>query len=217
MKKNNLYTTKRYLLIFVLACFLIGIGSVLTKVWRLTPETHFVEAINLLSENKKKEALVHFLLANKSHDITIRSTSAYYLGKLYQKGAKGISKNIRKAVFYYEQASRLNVSKAQYELALLYDVGDKIPENRDKAIKLMIEAARMLPEAKYALAVWIERGYLGKPDQAWAVALYEQAANAGITNAMKSLVSIYHEGFGKFPENVQREQYWHNRLKSEKK
>ena len=123
---------------------------------------------------------------------------------------------MQKAVFYYEQAASLDMPAAQYELALLYDNGDKIPENRDKAINLMMKAAKTLPEAKYALAVWIERGYLGKPNQAWAVALYEQAANAGIKNAMKSLISIYHGGYGRFPDNIRREQYWRRRLRERK-
>ena len=217
MKKENLYIWKRYLLILTLTCFLIGIGATLTKSWRLTPETHLWQAMTLLQEKKSDKALVHLLLANKSQRSSIRAISSYHLARLYRKGAKGVPQNINKAVFYYEQAALMKVPLAQYELALLYDVGDKIPENKDKAINLMIEAAKVLPEAKYALAVWIERGYLGKPNQAWAVALYEQAANAGIKNAMKSLISIYHGGYGHFPNNIRREQYWRRRLESKKK
>jgi TPR repeat protein len=77
----------------------------------------------------------------------------------------------------------------------------------------MTKAAQTMPEAKYALAVWIERGYFGEPDTKKAVALYEQAATCGIKNAVKSLISIYHGGFGGFPKNIEREQYWRARLK----
>ena len=216
MNKENLYTAKRYLLIMILTCFFIGIGAALMKSWRLTPETHFEQAMHLLYEKKEDKALVHFLLAGKSQQPIIRAMSAYHLARLYHKGAKGVPQNINKAVFYYEQAAFMKIPQAQYELALLYDVGDKIPENRDKAINLMIEAAKVLPQAKYALAVWIERGYLGKPNQAWAVALYEQAANSGIKNAIKSLIAIYHGGYGRFPDNIRREQYWRRRLESAK-
>ena len=217
MKKDNLYTTKRYVLIFVLTFFLIVLGAVLEKSWRMTPESHLDLALTLLKENQPEKALPHFLMANKSPYSSTQSISAYNLAILYHKGAKGIPQNIDKAVYYYEQAAKLNIPKAQYELALLYDVGDKIPENRGKAIELMMSAANHLPEAKYALAVWIERGYFGPPNKAWAVALYEQAANAGVKNAMKSLIAIYHGGYGHFPDNIRREHYWRRRLESKKK
>ena len=213
MKKNNLSVLKRYLLVIFLTITLIGLGAVLTKSWNMTPERHFEQAVSLLYENKAPKALPHFLLANKSPFSFIRQLSSYHLAKIYHKGIDGVPVNMKKAVFYYEQAAGLKMPKAQYDLALLYDTGDKIPENRDKALHYMMEAAKVLPEAKYALAVWIERGYLGKPNQAWAVALYEQAANAGIQNAIKSLIAIYHGGFGGFPKNIQKEQYWRARLK----
>ena len=216
MKKENLYTWKRYLLIIVLAFFLIMLGAALEKSWRMTPEMHFSQALRLLDEEPQK-AISHLLLANKSKIPSFQMMSSYHLAKLYHKGANGVPPNIGKAVFYYEQAADLGLPQAQYELALLFDVGDKIPENRDKAIHYMMEAAKSLPDAKYALAVWIERGYLGKTNQAWAVTLYEQAANAGVENAIKSLIAIYHGGYGHFPENIRREQYWRHQLKNKTK
>ena len=217
MKKDNLYTAKRYSLVMVLALFLILLGAFLERAWYATPETHFNLAVSMLEGEEPYKAIPHLTIANKSQNPIVKSLSAYQLGKLYSKGGKGISPDMKKAVFYYEQASSMKLPEAQYELALLYDVGDKIPENRDKAIKLMTEAAKVLPEAKYALAVWIERGYLGEPNQAWAVSLYEQAAYAGIENAIKSLISIYHGGYGRFPENIKEEIYWRNRLEKESK
>ena len=218
MKKEKLYVTKRYLLIVILASFLILLGAFLERAWYTTPEAHFNYAVPFLKGKEPHKAIPHFLIAYKSRNPIVKALSAYQLGKLYSKGGKGISSDMNKAVFYYEKALAIKLPEAQYELALLYDVGDKIPENRDKAIKLMTEAAKFLPEAKYALAVWIERGYFGEPNQAWAVSLYEQAAHAGIRNAMKSLISIYHGGYGRFPENIKEEMYWRNQLKeSEKK
>ena len=217
MKKEKLYTTKRYLLIIALSLFLIFLGAFMERAWYATPENHFNIGISILEGKEPYQAVPHFLLANKSKNPIVKSLSAYQLGKLYSKGDSGVSPDMKKAVFYYEQAAEMNLPEAQYELALLYDVGDKIPENRDRAIKLMTDAARILPEAKYALAVWIERGYLGKPNQAWAVSLYEQAAYAGIKNAIKSLISIYHGGYGRFPENIKEELYWRSRLKKENK
>lgn len=217
MKKDNLSVSTRYLSVVILTFLLIMIGAALEKSWRMTPETHLEQGLVFMNEGKIEKALPHFILANKSRNPSIKAFSAYKLAGIYHNGGKTIPQNINKAIFYYEQAAKMKIPQAQYELALFYDVGDKIPENRDKAINLMIEAAKVLPEAKYALAVWIERGYLGKPNQAWAVALYEQAAHAGIKNAMKSLISIYHGGYGRFPDNIRREQYWRRRLESKKK
>ena len=217
MNKDKLSVSVRYLLVLVLTPLLIFIGAALEKSWHMTPETHFQEAFALLNNNQPEKALPHLLLANKSQYNSFKILSAYQLAQIYRKGANGIPSNIQKAVFYYEQAASMGMPKAQYELALLYDIGDKIPENRDKAIYYMMEAAKVLPEAKYALAVWIERGYFGETNQAWAVALYEQAAHAGIKNAMKSLISIYHGGYGRFPDNIRREQYWRRHLERKRK
>lgn len=217
MKKDKLYTVKRYFLIVVLALFLIFLGGFLERAWYATPETHFNLAIPLLEGKEPYKAIPHLLIANKSKNPVVKLLSAYQLGKLYSRGENGISPDMKKAVFYYEQAANMKLPEAQYELALLYDVGDKVPENRDKAIKLMTEAAKVLPEAKYALAVWIERGYLGESNQAWAISLYEQAADAGIENAMKSLISIYHGGYDRFPKNIEKEMYWRGRLEEESK
>ena len=217
MQKDKLYATKRYLLIVVLTCFFIVIGASLQKTWNMTPETHFYQAISLLQEKQSYKAIHHFILANKSQNSTIRALSAYQLAKLYSKGTESVSSDMKKARFYYEQAAAMNIPEAQYELALLYDVGNKIPENRKKAIEQMIKASKILPKAKYALAVWIERGYLGTPNQKKAVELYEQAADSGVINAMKSLISIYHGGYGLFPKNIEKEQYWRHRLEAESK
>ena len=214
MKKNNLYTFKRYPLIVVLVFFLIILGAVLEKSWHMTPEIHFRMGISEMKLNHMDKALPHLLIANKSKNSVIHSLSAYQVAKIYSTGT---FKDMQKSLFYYEKAADMKMPEAQYELALLYDVGDKIPENRDKAIKLMTEAAKTLPKAKYALAVWIERGYLGTIDQKKAVELYEQAADAGIKNAMKSLISIYHGGYSFFPKNIEKEHYWRNRLNEESK
>ena len=216
MKKEKLYTWKRYVLIVFITLVLVGAGIVLERSWHTTPEAHFDRAMRLLNENPQA-AVQHLLLAQKSTYPTFQAASAYHLAKIYSKGVKGVPQNMKKAVYYYELASSLDLAQAQYELALLYDVGDKIPENRDKATTLMMEAAKTLPDAKYALAVWIERGYFGTPNTAWAVALYEQAANSGIKNAMKSLIAIYHGGYGRFPDNIRRELYWRRRLESANK
>ena len=212
MTHKNLSAKKRYTLFFIILFCLIGIGSVLLRSWNYTPDMHFVNGVELLNKNPRR-AVSHFVMAQKSQDDNIRLISALYLAGLYHHGENDVPVNMPKAVFYYEQAAQLNSHEALYTLALLYDAGDKVKENREKAKDYMTKAAKTMPEAKYALAVWIERGYFGKPDTQKAVVLYEQAACAGIQNAIKSLISIYHGGFGGFPQNLEREQYWRAKLK----
>ena len=213
MSYKNLSVKKRYGLFFVLLFFIVLIGVFLSKSWYKTPEAHLIQAIELTEKGDSRKALNHFILAQKGSDLMTRRLSNLYLGRLYHHGSKNVPVDMNKAVFYYEQAAALKSVNALYTLALLYDAGDKIPENREKAKDYMTQAAQTSPNAQYVLAVWIERGYFGKPDTAKAVALYEKAARAGVQNAIKSLISIYHGGFEGFPKNIQKEQYWRARLK----
>jgi len=212
MSYKDLSVKNRYILLFVLLFCLTILGSVLLKSWNQTPDSHFFHAIQLMNKNQPDKALNHFLLSKQSEDFETRKISNLYLARLYHHGSDKIPVNMKKAVFYYEQAAAAKSEEALYTLALLYDAGDKVPENREKAKDYMSQAALGLPEAQYALAVWIERGYFGTPDTKRAVALYESAANAGIQNAIKSLISIYHGGFGGFPSNIRKEHYWRAKL-----
>lgn len=213
MNHKTLSLKNRYTLLFVLLFSLIIIGSILLRSWNQTPDTHFFYAVKSIEQKDHARALKHFVLAQKSTDPIIRQISSLHLARLYHHGADKVPVNMNKAVFYYEQAAALKSTEALYILALLYDAGDKVAENREKAKDYMTRAAKVLPEAQYSLAVWIERGYFGKPDTDRAVKLYEKAANAGIQNAIKSLISIYHGGFGGFPKNIEKEHYWRAKLK----
>lgn len=213
MNHKDLSVKQRYTLFFILLFCLTIVGSFLLRAWNRTPETHFTEAVWYMEENRPQDALKHFIVAQKSKDPLIKKISSLYLGHIYHHGPNEMPVNMEKAVFYYEQAAALGSIEALYTLALLYDAGTKVPENREKAKEYMLQAAEVMPEAQYVLAVWTERGYFGKPDLAKAVSLYEQAAHAGVENAIKSLISIYHGGFGRFPQNIEKEHYWRAKLK----
>ena len=127
-------------------------------------------------------------------------------------------KNYERAVRYLVRAADGDIPQAQYELALMYDVGDKIQENRELAQKYMTKAREQkLPEAYYATAVWMERGYFGEPKEAKILDYYEYAAKKGVVNAMKTLVVRYGEGAGRFPDNLERKSYWMKQLEQKGK
>ena len=128
------------------------------------------------------------------------------------------AENYRGALLSLTRAAKSGEIQAAYQLGLLYDVGDKVPENRNLAIEYMKQAAESgLKEAQYALAVWTERGYFGEPNVAQAVSLYEQAAEQGHQNAMKSLIVLYGTGLDGIPANKERQEYWIQRLNTEGK
>ena len=121
-------------------------------------------------------------------------------------------KNYRTGVVYLLRASKGGMAEADYQLALLYNAGDKIPENRPKAVEHMRRAAdRGLASAQYALAVWTEQGYFGEVNEVAAIRLYEQAANQGHKNAMKSLIVRY-AGIDGVSADKERQNYWMRKL-----
>ena len=101
--------------------------------------------------------------------------------------------------------------QAAYKLALMYDAGDRIPENRKQAIYWLQKAEQAnLPEAQYVMAVWAERGYFGEAGDDLAVPLYEAAARQGHLNAMKSLANIF-RGIDETKYN-----YWMAKIRKER-
>lgn len=100
---------------------------------------------------------------------------------------------------------------AAYKLALLYDVGDRVPENRERAIYWLQKAEQAnLADAQYVMAVWAERGYFGAASQDLVLPMYEAAARQGHLNAMKSLANIYRE------TNIEKHQFWMEKIRKYK-
>ena len=102
-------------------------------------------------------------------------------------------------------------AEAAYKLALLYDVGDRVPENRERAVYWLQKAEQAnLADAQYVMAVWAERRYFGSASKELVLPMYEAAARQGHLNAMKSLANIYRD---KDPE---KHQYWMRRIRRHK-
>lgn len=120
-------------------------------------------------------------------------------------------KNYRAALKNLTKAAEGGMAESQYTLAVMYDVGDKIPENRDLALKWMKAAADQdYPNALYAMGVWMQRGYMGDYQPADLMILYERAAEKGNINAITGLIALY-DG-----ENPDRQAYWYRQLQERK-
>ena len=205
-------------LIALIVLSIVFIGYVSAKDYFMTPENKLYTALDFLRQNKPHKAERYFLMASKSDNTLISKLSSYYLGNLYLKGSDGFNRNPQKAESFLEKSALLGSTRAAYELALLYDVGDLIPENRDKAIIYMIQAAEAgNADALYAMGVWAERGYMDEVPFGKIVKVYEMAAEKGQINAMKSLIAIYKGGYGEFPYNIERANFWIQKLKEAEK
>jgi TPR repeat protein len=197
------------IIIWLLVMSVMGIGLLIYREVTRTPAEYFVRAHDQIKENNYRGAVSNFKRVLDSDQKDLVASAAWDLGNIYRLGKGDVAMNPKLAEEYLTKSSELGFALAQYDLALMYDVGDKIPENREKAVYWMQEATKSgYPEALYSMGVWIERGYLGKPDMKKVLDLYEQAANKGHTNAKKSLVVLYAEGHGGFPKNLERKQFW---------
>jgi len=101
--------------------------------------------------------------------------------------------------------------EAAYKLALLYDAGDRVPENRERAIYWLQKAEQAnFADAQYVMAVWAERNYFGPASPELVLPMYEAAARQGHLNAMKSLANIYRD------INPEKHQFWMRRIRKHK-
>ncbi len=207
-----------HFLFILMTCALVGILYLSVKDFMLTPAEQFETAQKAEQAGELRKAERYYLMAASEADISVSKLAAYYVGRLYRTGGKGVPSDGRRAEMFLEQAALENVPQAQYELALMYDVGDKIPENRNKAVKWMNLAAQSgLVDALYGLGVWVERGYLGEVNMDKVIGLYEAAAMQDHILAITSLIAIYSGGFNDVLRDTEKANYWINRLTELKK
>lgn len=202
-----------HFLFLLIAISLFGIIYLALKDFMLTPAQQFEVAQSAEKEGSYKRAERYYLMVINGQDKNASKLASYYLGSLYRKGAPDFPISGKKAILFLEQAAQQGLPQAQYELAVMYDVGDKIKTNRSKAVAWMNTAAQQgYTDALYGLGVWIERGYLGNPDMTKVVALYERAAAQNHVYAITSLIALYSGGLGGFPADAQKASYWMNKL-----
>lgn len=175
----------------------------------MTAEQHVKQGILDLRNKKFTSAQAHLRKAAQN-----QNTQAFFiLAQMEMEGKNEKNKaNPKQAAVYFESAARLGLKEAQYQLALLYDRGEGVVQNKEKALDWgLLAAAQGSVDAMYATAVWLERGYSGKPEPYQALTLYETAAEKGHKNAMTTLISIY-AGTEEIPANKERALYWKNKL-----
>ena len=117
------------------------------------------------------------------------------------------------AASYFEKAAEKGYRSAQYQLALMYDRGEGVLEDKEKALYWAIQSAKDGDsEALFTVAVWLDRGYGGERQFSEVLSFYELSAVAGNPKAMASLISIYQGGQDDVPADKQKAIYWRQKL-----
>lgn len=218
MKKKKKFKLSKVIFVLVVVSFL-GICALAAKDMFLKPLDQLEAGLSALNKEQYKKAERYLLMADKGSDKMVSLQADVLLGQMYARGGKQFKHNGKKAEMFLEKAAVSGIPEAQYQLALLYDNGDKIPENRSKALFWMNEAARAgYTDALYGLGVWLERGYMGdKIPMDRVITLYEQAAVNGQPQAITSLIAIFAGGADGVKPDLEKAAYWTNKLKELKK
>lgn len=205
-RKNGLAFVYTLLAAFVI----ITAAAVVYPVFKyamMSPQDHLRAGLSAYQLKDYKSAGRHLKAASQQND----AAAFFILGSMQLTG-QGMPKDAKSAAVNFEKSANLGYRHGQYMIALLYDRGEGVIENKQKALNwALLAAAQGDREATYASAVWLERGYSGKSEPFLAVSLYEKAAEQGHVNAMKSLISIYGGDAG-VPKNKERAGYWMNKL-----
>ena len=184
---------------------------------KMTSLQHLQHGLVALQNSKYAKAKTHLLHVAQNQDIHAsaeqKARAFFALGSMEIEGKNINSKaNPKEAAFYFEKAASLGFKDAQYMLALLYDRGEGVDQNKEKALYWgLLSAAQGDINASYAVAVWLERGYNGQAEPYQALKLYEYAASKGHRNAIISLISIYSGGTD-IPKDVRKADYWKKQL-----
>lgn len=213
MKKKKTSKISRVIFGLVVVTFL-AVCALAAKDMFLKPAEQLEVGLNALNAEQYKKAERYLLMAGESADKMVSVQADYLLGELYARGGKNFKANGQKAEMFLDRAALEGIPAAQYQLALLYDNGDKIPENRQKALFWMNEAARAgYPDALYGLGVWLERGYMGAVPMDKVISLYEQAAADGQLQAMTSLIAIFGGGADGVKPDIAKSMYWTEQIR----
>ena len=200
-------------LFFLLGFFILLLSFLVAfpiyKSATMTQEEHMQQGLVDLKNKKFTSAQAHLRKAAQNQN----ANAFFILGQMEMEGKNGKNKaDPKQAATYFENAARLGLKEAQYQLALLYDRAEGVEQNKNKALDWgLLSAAQENIDAMYASAVWLERGYSGKPEPYQALTLYEAAAQKGHKNAITTLISIY-AGTEEIPANKERALYWKNKL-----
>ena len=117
------------------------------------------------------------------------------LGAIYVAGHGQIKQNLKRAIFWFTEASQNGIANATYNLGVLHQQGLGVSKSMKNAIKLYQQSAEMgHPEAQYNLGIAHIEGIGVAYSPTRSARYFEQAAEKGVTEAAYNLGLIYENG-----------------------
>ena len=113
------------------------------------------------------------------------------------------------AVKWYRLAAEQGHASAQYNLGVMYDQGEGVPENDTEAVRwYRLAAEQGDPKAQYNLGVMYDQGEGVPENDTEAVRWYRLAAEQGDASAQGNLGGMYGNGDGVPEDFVQAYKWW---------
>ena len=133
---------------------------------------------------------------------TDSSKSQFELGIWFTKSNDGMPPKYAEAAYWFEQSAD-KVSKAAFNLGVLYDKGLGVPADDAEASFWFKKAAEEgLPDAQYNLGIRYSFGEGLPKNDLEAVEWFEKAAEQGLANAKFNLGIKYYQGAGVAKNNI---------------
>ena len=124
---------------------------------------------------------------------------------------KGVPRDYKKALYWYEKAANSGDADAQYNLGNMYYNGDGTPQDYEKAFYWYEKAANSGEFiAQYKLGKMYYYGEGVVQDYEKAFYWYEKAANAGDSDAQINLGYMYEKGEG-VVQDYKKALYWYEK------
>ena len=115
------------------------------------------------------------------------------LGVRYRDGRSGFDKNLPEGVRYIRMAAEKGYAKAQYQLGVLYGIGEGVPQDKKKSFDLYMQAAvQGLAIAQYNVGFGYYFGEGVDKDLNQSFIWFKKSADQGNTHAQYNLgKSVY--------------------------
>ena len=164
-----------------------------------TIPNEIAQANECISNNKEFEADCYDLISYKNSIAMLRSGVIAYSKGSYQEAFQKYSIAQKRGNFY-----------ANSLLADLYNKGNGIPKNQEKALDLLKDVDNVDGIAAYKLSFY----YINKKDHNEALKLLTFAANNNVKKAQYELFKIYREGTI-IKSNPEKANFWYEKYENE--
>jgi len=130
------------------------------------------------------------------------------LGNSYKTGT-GVSRNYKKAVYWYRKAAEQGFAVAQNNLAVMYEEGLGVQKDESEAAKWYRRAAEQNdPKAQHSLGIMYRDGQGVPRDPGRAAKWIREAVEQGHPGAFKDMGEMYWKGSGVSQNNVRACMWW---------